>query len=111
MTYEGMVPGDSDWGMMANVNVNTMSQRRTSTNPLTGTGALNPFDIQPGVAKVNARLGFMMPNERVGIEFWGINLTDEITRGITFNTPLMGASRSTFPEAPRQYGVTVRTNF
>jgi len=75
---------------------------------------LNPFDIQNGVTKVNARLGFSTPGDRASIEFWGLNLTDEITRGITFNTPLQGAggvARSAFTESPRQYGVTVRTNF
>ena len=52
-----------------------------------------------------------MPNDQISVEFWGLNITDEITRGITFNTPLQGASRSAFPDAPRQYGVTLRTQF
>ena len=89
----------------------TSSERRTSTNPLAGNGELNPFDIQKGVTKINARLGFVMPDDRASVEFWALNITDEITRGITFNTPLQGASRSAFAESPAQYGVTVRTNF
>lgn len=110
ITYDGEF-GDSGWGLLGNVNLATQSSRRTSTNPLAGDGSLNPFDEQDGVTKVNARFGFSMPDDRASIEFWGLNLTDEITRGITFNTPLQGASRSAFTEAPRQYGVTLRTNF
>ena len=111
MTYDGPM-GDSGWGLLANVNLATSSNRRTSTQPQVGAvGVLNPLDIQKGVSKLNARVGFTMPNEQVSIEFWGLNLTDEITRGITFNTPLQGASRSAFLEPPRQYGVTVRSNF
>jgi len=110
MTYDGEI-GDSGWGLLGNVNLSTSSKRRTSTQPQTAVGVLNPLDIQKGVTKINARFGFSMPGDRASIEFWGLNLTDEITRGITFNTPLQGASRSAFIESPRQYGVTVRTNF
>ena len=109
-TYDGEL-GDSGWGLIANANMATSTERRTSTNPQTAAGDLNPFDIQDGVTKINARLGFVMPDDRASVEFWALNLTDEITRGITFNTPLQGASRSAFTESPRQYGVTVRTNF
>jgi len=119
ITYDGEI-GDNGWGLLANVNLATQSSRRTSTNPfLTASGTtgqgprdvLAPFDTQKGVTKVNARFGFSLPDDRASIEFWGLNLTDEITRSITFNTPLQGASRSAFTEAPRQYGVTLRTNF
>ena len=109
-TYDGEI-GDSGWGLLANVNLASSSNRRTSTQPQVAVGVLNPLDIQKGVTKINARVGLSMPDDRASIEFWALNLTDEITRGITFNTPLQGASRSAFTESPRQYGVTVRTNF
>ena len=109
-TYDGEI-GDSGWGLLANVNMSTSSDRRTSTNPQAAPGVPNPFDNQKGVTKINARLGLSMPDDRASIEFWALNLTDEITRGITFNTPLQGQSRSAFTESPRQYGVTLRTNF
>ena len=55
---------------------------------------------------------------RYTLEFFGLNLTDEITRGVTFNTPLVGssgagtASRSAFSlKTHAQYGVTVRAKF
>jgi hypothetical protein len=46
---------------------------------------------------------------------WGTNLNNEITRGVTANTPLRGGagtrSRIGFVEEPRMYGLTVRTKF
>ncbi|WP_189496795.1 TonB-dependent receptor [Algimonas arctica] len=113
MTYDGKI-GDA-WGFMANVNLATQSKRRTSTRGQTAANGVItgdvPFDDQNATTKINARMGFTMPNEQVSIEFWGLNITDEITRGITFNTAVQGASRSAFIEAPRQYGVTLRTKF
>ena len=42
-------------------------------------------------------------------------LTDEVVRGVTFNTTLRGSgaanSRSAFSLPPRQYGVTLRAQF
>ena len=74
-----------------------------------------PFDYQENYFKVNARVGFTTPDEHFTFELWGTNLTNEITRGITANTPLRGPggarSRIGFVEEPRFYGVTVRANF
>ena len=109
VTYDGDL-GQTGWGLTGNVNLSHQGDRRTSTNP-GPVGNRIPFDIQDDSVKINARLGFSMPNDRARIEFWGLNITDEITRSITFNTPLQGASRSAFLQAPRQYGVTLRTNF
>ena len=46
-----------------------------------------------------------------GIEAWVTNLTDEVTRGVTFSTTLRSGSRSAFPQEPRMYGVTLRGEF
>lgn len=115
MTYDGPI-NSSDWSMLANVNVRYETDRRTSTNPTDGIGLI-PFDVQDANFKVNARLGFTTPDERFTFELWGRNLTNEITRSVTFNTPLVGStgagteSRSAFLENPRTYGVTVRGKF
>jgi len=110
ITYDGDL-GDTGWGLLGNINLSTQSDRRTSTNPflpastVTGRGPreeLAPFDEQESVTKINARIGLSLPDDRATIEFWGLNITDEITRSITFNTPLQGASRSAFAESPRQ---------
>jgi len=105
MTYDGPV-GGSAWGLLANVNLRYETERRTRTNASTG-----QFDYQEATLTVNARLGFETPDERFQIELWGRNLTNEIIRTITFNTPLVGGSASAFIDEPRTYGVTVRGKF
>lgn len=121
VTYDGQL-NDSGWGLLANVNVNYSGKRRTSTTP-TETGpavgattlALLPYDWQEDYFKINARIGFTTPDEKFSFEVWGTNLSNEITRGITANTPLRGPtgyrSRVAFVEEPRTYGVTVRSKF
>ena len=65
--------------------------------------------------KMNARLGLTTPDGKYTFEVWGTNLSNEITRGVTSNTPLRGGagtrSRVAFVEEPRMYGVTVRAKF
>ncbi|MXO75027.1 TonB-dependent receptor [Altererythrobacter aerius] len=116
ITYHG--PSNaSGWGLLANVNAAYSGKRRTSTTPSESAPpfALLPFDYQEDYFKVNARLGISTSDERFSFEVWGVNLSNEITRGITANTPLRGGagqrSRIAFLEEPRTYGVTVRTKF
>ena len=72
-------------------------------------------DIQDGKAFVNARAGLRFGGGRYALEGWVNNLTDEVVRGVTFNTTLRGSgaanSRSAFTLPPRQYGVTLRAKF
>jgi outer membrane receptor protein involved in Fe transport len=72
-------------------------------------------DIQDGKAFVNLRAGLKFANGAYAIEGWVNNLTDEVVRGVTFNTTLRGSgaanSRSAFTLPPRQYGVTLRAKF
>lgn len=73
-------------------------------------------DIQDGKAFVNLRAGLRFGEEgNFAIEGWVNNLTDEVVRGVTFNTTLRGSdaanSRSAFTLPPRQYGVTLRAKF
>jgi outer membrane receptor protein involved in Fe transport len=119
LTYEGQV-SDSGWGLLVNGNINYSDRRRTSTIPLdvntAGTvTAPIPLDYQDAYFKINARIGLTTPDEQLTFELWGTNLTNEITRGITANTPLRGVfgtrSRIGFVEEPRMYGLTVRAKF
>jgi iron complex outermembrane recepter protein len=105
MTYNGPL-NSSGWGLLVNTNVRYEGDRRTRTNPTTG-----PFDVQKENIKVNARIGLTDPSDRFTFELWGNNLTNEITRNVTFNTPLLGAASSAFIEAPRTYGLTTRVKF
>jgi len=108
--------------------VRTESDRRTSTQArfvpsaaqITAAGsiqaavdaaALVPFDVQDSNTKVNLRVGIGAQDESWTLELWGVNVTDQVTRGVTFNTVLRGTSRSAFPQQPATYGVTVRTKF
>jgi len=72
-------------------------------------------DIQDGKAFVNLRAGLKFANGAYAIEGWVTNLTDEVVRGVTFNTTLRGSgaanSRSAFTLPPRQYGITLRAKF
>lgn len=72
-------------------------------------------DIQDGKAFVNLRTGLRFAGGKYAIEGWVNNLTDEVVRGVTFNTTLRGtganSSRSAFTLPPRQYGLTLRAKF
>ncbi len=72
-------------------------------------------DIQDGKAFINLRAGLKFNDGAYAIEGWVTNLTDEVVRGVTFNTTLRGSgaanSRSAFVLPPRQYGVTLRAKF
>ncbi len=108
--------------------VRAESDRRTSTQARTVPSAaqiaaagsiqaavdaapLVPFDVQDSNTKVNLRFGIGAQDESWTLEVWGVNVTDQVTRGVTFNTVLRGSSRSAFPQEPATYGVTLRTKF
>ena len=116
-TYRGDI-GDS-MKFFLNGQIRAESDRRTSTQPSTppttaaalGNTPLLPFDIQDGNIKINLRAGISDIDDAWGIEAWVTNLTNEITRGVTFSTTLRGGSRSAFPQEPRMYGLTLRGKF
>ncbi|MFM2301452.1 MAG: hypothetical protein RLZZ84_1188 [Pseudomonadota bacterium] len=114
ITYDGPLTA-SGWGLVANFNMNYSSRRRTTTQALDTNNTPNPLDYQDAYMKMNARVGFVMPGGNYTFEIWGTNLSNEITRGVTANTPLRGGagtrSRVGFVEEPRMYGVTVRAKF
>lgn len=113
LTYEGQL--GNGWTLLANASARYEDDRRTSTRPTRVANGmivgLNPLDIQESTTKLNLRLGLTHPDELFTIELWGVNVTDEITRSLTFNTPLQGASRTSFVTDPRTYGATVRFRF
>ena len=114
MTYDGPL-NDSGWNLLVNGNVNYSDSRTTRTIDTDTNGLPVPLAQQENYFKMNARIGLTTPDERYTFELWGTNRTNEITRGITANTPLRGAAgdRSLigFVEEPRMYGMTVRAKF
>ncbi|GAA4644145.1 TonB-dependent receptor [Pontixanthobacter gangjinensis] len=91
------------------------SDSRTSTqafDPAIATSrVLVPFDIQDGNVKLNLRAGIGSQDDRWALELFAVNVTNQITRGVTFNTVLRSGSRSAFIQEPRSYGLTLRTKF
>ena len=114
MTYDGPL-NDSGWSLLVNGNVSYSDSRTTRTIDLDTNGLPVPLARQENYFKMNARIGLTTPDDRYTFELWGTNLTNEITRGITANTPLRGAAGARsligFVEEPRMYGLTVRAKF
>lgn len=112
-TYEREVGNYMEFFM--NGQVRFEDDRRTSTqafDPAVPTLRIPvPFDVQDSNTKVNLRAGIGAQDDSWQLEVFGTNITNEITRGVTFNTVLRSGSRSAFPQEPRSYGVTVRTRF
>ncbi|MCX7268831.1 MAG: TonB-dependent receptor [Sphingomonadales bacterium] len=114
ITYNGPL-NDSGWNLLVNGNVNYSDSRTTRTIDTDTNGLPVPLAQQENYFKMNARIGLTTPDDRYTFELWGTNLTNEITRGITANTPLRGGAGTRsligFVEEPRMYGMTVRAKF
>ena len=102
---QGIVPPDPAAILAAGGNLQTAIDRQP----------LIVADIQDGKAFVNLRAGLRFAGGKYTVEGWVTNLTDEVVRGVTFNTTLRGSgaanSRSAFSLPPRQYGITLRAQF
>jgi len=103
----------NDWlKFFVNGQLRYESDRRTSTQAvILASQAPNPFDIQDSNMKINLRGGIGGQDDEWALEVWATNLTNEITRGVTFNTVLRSGSRSAFVQEPRMFGVTGRRKF
>lgn len=109
-TYDGSLGGD--YTFFLNGSLRYEGDRRTSTQAFSPTtGAAVPFDVQEANTKINLRAGIGNDEHGWGLEAWATNVTNEITRGVTFNTTLRSGSRSAFIQDPRFYGVTARKTF
>lgn len=89
--------------------------RRTSTQAVDPSNLANPtlvpFDVQDSNAKINLRAGIGAQDDSWGLEVFANNLTNQVTRAVTFNTVLRSGSRSAFIQEPRSYGITLRGAF
>lgn len=109
-TYEGDLGANMTFFL--NGSARYESDRRTSTQAvILASQAPTPFDVQEANTKINLRAGLGNADDNWGLELWATNITNEITRGVTFNTTLRSGSRSAFIQDPRTYGVTLRHNF
>jgi outer membrane receptor protein involved in Fe transport len=115
LNWEDQVPG-TNLSYFVNGSVRWEDDRRTSTQAvIVGTTTPLAEDIQEANAKVNLRIGLEQMSGLWTLELWANNLFDEQTKNVTFNTPLRGTSalgtgsRAVFFDAPRTYGLTLRT--
>ncbi|UTW56503.1 TonB-dependent receptor [Kordiimonas sp. SCSIO 12610] len=118
LTYEAPLSDTMDFFITGSVKYE--SRRRTATQPtVVGSDVPFAFDFQPGNAKINLRAGIHF-NENITFEAWVTNLTDQQTRGLSFNVPLRGFTSPTagdlgsvgaFLQEPRFYGATIRYKF
>ncbi|WP_235903616.1 TonB-dependent receptor [Pontixanthobacter luteolus] len=112
-TYERDLGNYLDFFMTGQIRFE--DDRRTSTQKfdpaITTSQVLVPFDVQDSNTKINLRAGIGAQDDSWALEVFGTNITNQVTRGVTFNTVLRSGSRSAFPQEPRSYGVTLRTKF
>ncbi|MFW6093874.1 MAG: TonB-dependent receptor [Pseudomonadota bacterium] len=106
-SWEQPIAGSLNW--FVNGNVRWESKRRTGTQWRDADGDRIPKDFQGDNAKVNLRTGIARMDGRWSVELWGHNIFDERTRNMTASTPLRLGGRVANIEAPRTYGLTVRT--
>jgi outer membrane receptor protein involved in Fe transport len=79
---------------------------------------LRASKVQPAYWLVNARIGLLNGNERIGLELWARNLLDEDYLQIAFDpflqtgsAPLTGGAQAAFLGDPRTFGLTLRANY
>ena len=112
-TYENELGANLEYFL--NGQLRFESDRRTSTQAIETADLAAmipvPFGTQDGNIKINLRAGIGSQDEAWGIEAFVTNLTNEVTRGVTFNTVLRSGSRSVFIQEPRSYGLTLRSKF
>jgi len=100
--YNGYI---GDLAFFVSGNYRWADERRTSTQPNLD------LDIQEATGQTNLRAGIGDEDGGWMLELWANNITDERIRSVTFNIPLRVGARGSFLEAPRTYGITLRTRF
>ncbi len=112
-TYSNDIGTDLEYFL--NGQVRFEGDRRTSTQAIDTTDLAAatplPFVVQDSNIKINLRAGIGSQDKGWGIEAFVTNLTNEVTRGVTFATILRSGSQSVFVQEPRSYGLTLRSQF
>lgn len=108
-TFFGRVPG-TELVFFANGNIRYEAKRRTTTQAFQADGTPSVNAIQSGNSKTNLRIGIGSQDGKWSLEAFGNNITDKQTYNVAFGIPLRGAT-GVFLDAPRTYGLTLRTEF
>jgi outer membrane receptor protein involved in Fe transport len=94
----------TEWLGYASANLQYKGRHNTGSN-------LHPLKFEPHHYFLNANFGFRSPDGHWDASFWSTNLTNEYENTIIFDTVFQGGSQSTFFNAPRMYGATLKYNF
>ncbi len=86
------------------VEAKSLSQYNTGSD-------LDPQKAQAAYTLVNARFGFATINDRVRLEFWSNNLTNQNYYQVVFNAPLQPGTYDAFLGQPRTFGATLRVKY
>ena len=92
------------WFWYSGGNVYYRGKHKTSTD-------LDFLKAETAHTKLNLQGGFRSPEERLDIQIWINNVTDEIVTTGNFDTVFQAGSFSAFKQTPRTYGVTASYRF
>ena len=95
---------NTGWSWYGGGNLYYRGRHKTSSD-------LDSRKAQEAYTKLNLQAGFRSPGERVDIQAWANNVTDEIVTTGYFDSVFQGGSISAFRQSPRMYGVTATYHF
>jgi len=95
---------DTGWSWYGGGNVYYRGRHKTSTD-------LDELKDEEAHWKLNIQGGVRSPDERLDLQFWMNNVTDDISTTIAFDTVFQAGSFSAFKGQPRTYGVTATYHF
>lgn len=91
----------ANWTMRANLTARYNSAYNTGSD-------LAAIKVQEAFTLLNGRLSLSSPDDRVAVELWGQNLTDETYYQVVFGAPFQSGTFNAFLSQPRTVGLTVR---
>jgi outer membrane receptor protein involved in Fe transport len=95
---------DTGWSWYVGGNVYYRGRHKTSSD-------LDELKAEDAHWKLNVQAGFRSPGDRLDIQAWVNNATDEIVTTANFDTVFQAGSFSAFKQSPRMYGVTATYHF
>ena len=95
---------DTGWSWYSGGNLYYRGRYKSSSD-------LDKRKMEDAYIKLNLQGGFRSPEERLDIQVWVNNVTDEIVTTGYFDSVFQGGSISAFRQSPRMYGATATYHF
>jgi len=95
---------DTGWFWYGGGNLYYRGRHKTSSD-------LDPLKMQEAYTKLNLQAGVRSPSEKVDLQLWATNVTDEVVNTGIFDSVFQSGSTSAFKQAPRMYGATATYHF